>query len=134
MEKIFINATEDTPRVTLDPENNLYELFGRSLPEDAAEFYEPILKWLDEFAATIDSNSSKTELVIKLEYFNTTSSKFLLDIFGKLEDMHADGKNVVIHWYYFEEDIDMKDAGEEFSDLIEVPFEMFTYDYSEHRD
>ena len=126
MDKIYIEGTEDTPQVTLDVDKNVYELNGRSLPEDAAEFYEPILAWLDDFSK---AGQSKMVFTIKLEYFNTTSSKLLLDILIKLEEMHGNGMEVKVHWYYFKDDADMLDAGEEFADLVEVPFEMLSYEY-----
>ena len=126
MEKTFIEGTEDTPRVTLDTDKNVYELYGRSLPEDAAEFYEPILNWLNELST---NKVPKMTFVVKLEYFNTTSSKLLLDILIKLEEMHSDGSDITVHWYYYKDDADMLDAGEEFADLVEVPFEMLIYEY-----
>ncbi len=115
MQLIEIKSTEDTPQVTLNTTANKFELSGRSLPEDAAEFYQPILNWLDEYAK---SPNSETIFEIKLEYFNTASSKLILDVLTKLEDID----NSVIHWYYYEDDEDMEEAGEEFSELIDVEF------------
>ncbi|MDB5273662.1 MAG: hypothetical protein JWO58_2029 [Chitinophagaceae bacterium] len=120
MKAIEIVGTEDTPTILLDKEGNKFELAGRSLPEDAAEFYHPVLQWLTEYAA---NPNPVTELNIKLEYFNTASSKLLLDVLHKVEAL----KGVKIIWYYFSGDDDMQEAGEEFAELIEVPFEFKTY-------
>lgn len=120
MEIINLEGTEDTPKIILDKTNGIYEISGRSLPEDSAEFYQPVLDWLDQYQETPDSN---TEFVFKLEYFNTASSKLILDVLSKLEDI--DG--VTIIWYYHEDDEDMQEAGEEFSELVELPFEFKTY-------
>lgn len=120
MQIIQLEGTEDTPKVQLDKSKAIFEISGRSLPEDAAEFYSPILNWLSEYAGQANS---VTEFVIKLEYFNTASSKLILDVLSKLEEVK--GSKVV--WYYYEDDEDMQEAGEEFSELVDVPFEFKTY-------
>lgn len=124
METIKIQGTEDTPKVTLDKEKEVMEISGRSLPEDVASFYEPILSWLDEYA---QGPNKKTIFNFKLVYFNTASSKLLLDILMKLEEIHEAGHDVLIRWHYPEDDEDMEEAGEEYSDIVDVPFEQVSY-------
>jgi len=124
MNTIKIMGTDDTPTVILDSENEIFEISGRSLPEDVTAFYEPILRWLEEYAS---SPNSKTIFTFKLVYFNTASSKLLLDILMKLEQMHEDGKDMLIRWYYPEDDEDMQEAGEEYADIVDVPFEQVSY-------
>ena len=124
MEVIKIVGTEDTPSVILDAQNDLFEISGRSLPEDVAAFYEPILDWLDRYA---QSPNEKTVFNFKLVYFNTASSKLLLDILLKLEEIYEAGNDVLIRWHYPEDDEDMQEAGEEYSDIVEVPFEQVSY-------
>ena len=72
METIKILGTDDTPNVTLDAENDIFEISGRSLPEDVTAFYDPILNWLDEYAA---SPNEKTVFTFKLVYFNTARDR-----------------------------------------------------------
>jgi len=124
MQAIKIKGTDDTPNVILDKENGIFEISGRSLPEDVAAFYEPILNWLDEYA---EDPLDKTVFNFKLEYFNTASSKLLLDVLLKLEDMYDDGKDVLVRWHYPDDDEDMEEAGEEYADIVEVPFEQVSY-------
>jgi hypothetical protein len=124
METIKIQGTEDTPKVTLDKENEVMEISGRSLPEDVSSFYGPILSWLDEYA---QSPNKKTIFNFKLVYFNTASSKLLLDVLMKLEEIHEAGHDVLIRWHYPEDDEDMEEAGEEYSDIVDVPFEQVSY-------
>ncbi len=121
MEAIKINGTDDTPNVILDAKNNIFEFTGRSMPEDVVAFYEPILKWLEEYG---ESPNNKTNVVFKLEYFNTASSKILLDILMKLENITENGNEVVVQWFYDEEDEDMMEAGEEYSEIVDISFEM----------
>ena len=122
MTNINLEGTEDTPKIILDSTNNIYEISGRSLPEDCAQFYKPILEWLEAL-----SPSGKVDFVFKLDYFNTASSKLILDILNRLEKIKNKGKDVSVTWYYSEDDEDMQEAGEEFSELVEVPFELKAY-------
>ncbi len=124
MDPIIISATEDTPGVRLDAGNDIFELSGRSLPEDVSKFYGPILNWLDEYAK---SPNEQTVFNFKLSYFNTASSKIILDILMKLEGMHNDGKDIVIKWNYPTDDEDMMEAGEEYADIVDVPIELVEY-------
>ncbi len=124
MEVIKIKGTDDTPNVILDAESNIIEFSGRSLPEDVVTFYAPVLQWIEEYAK---SPNPKTEVIFRLEYFNTASSKILLDILLKFEDVLNNGSEVVIQWYFQEDDEDMEEAGEEYSEIVDIPFEMHSY-------
>ena len=124
MEAIKIKGTEDTPNVVLDAASNIMEISGRSLPEDVSSFYGPILNWLAEY---IKSPNPKTVFNFKLVYFNTASSKLILDILMRLEELHNKGGEVLIKWYYPEDDEDMQEAGNEYADIVEVPFEQISY-------
>jgi len=124
MEVIKILGTDDTPTIMLDTANDIFEIAGRSLPEDVVSFYEPVLTWLGEYAA---KPKTKTVFNFKLTYFNTASSKILLDILMKLEEIHNGGHEVLVRWYSPEDDEDMQEAGEEYADIVEVPFEQLSY-------
>ena len=124
MEAIKIKGTEDTPNVVLDAAENVLEISGRSLPEDVSSFYGPILNWLVDYTKT---PNAKTVFNFKLVYFNTASSKLILDILMKLEDLHKKGNDVLIKWYFPEDDEDMQEAGNEYADIVEVPFEQISY-------
>ena len=120
MQILNLEGTEDTPKIILDKGNGIFEISGRSLPEDSAEFYQPVLDWIDEYK---ENTNDSTEFMFKLEYFNTASSKLILDVLSNLEDIEG----VTIIWYFHEDDEDMEEAGEEFSELVELPFEFKTY-------
>ena len=124
MEIIKIKGTEDTPSVLLDKAQNLFEISGRSLPEDVSMFYEPILSWIDEYSA---APNAETVFNFKLEYFNTASSKVILDILLKFEDIYEKGNKIVVKWHYREDEEDMLEAGEEYADIVEIPFEYVIY-------
>lgn len=120
MEIINIKGTDDTPFVTLDKSAGLFQISGRSLPEDVNMFYNPVLTWIDAYT---EAPNAKTEFCFKLEYFNTASSKVILDILLKLEEIVEAGHAVVIKWHYHEDEEDMREAGEEYADIVEIPFE-----------
>ena len=125
MAKISIEGTSKTPTVLFDSDQGVLELKGRSIPENSIEFYKPIVESLDEYAS---GPQALTQVNIQLEYFNTSSSKCILDLFKKLEGIHKGGKEVVINWYYEEDDEDMLEAGEDYQAIIKVPFKMIETD------
>lgn len=119
MEPIILEATPETPSIILDKKNNKFKIEGRSFPEEARSFYKPILKWLKEYA---ENPNEKTDFVVKMEYYNTASSKMLLDIFKTFKEIHENGNEVKIHWHYPEDDEDMLEAGEDYEEILQIPF------------
>ena len=124
MEELIIEGTEDSPQITLDLNANILEISGRSLPEDVNTFYEPILSWIEEYSK---NPLPSTIFNFKLTYFNTASSKVILDILTEFEEMIEEGHQVLVRWYFPDEDEDMQEAGEEYADMVDVPFEMVSY-------
>lgn len=125
MDVIKIPAGDDTPKVILDANEGVFEISGKSFSEDVGGFFEPILNWLDGYART---PNKETVFNLKLVYFNSASSKLLLDILLKLEDIVDDGSKVLIKWYYADDDEDMEEAGEEYEDIVNIPFEHISYE------
>ena len=121
MESLKIDSTEDSPQVTLDKESNTLEISGRALPEDVNTFYEPMMNWIEEYTR---EPLYITVFSFKLTYFNTASSKIILDVLTRFEEMVEDGHKVMVRWYYPEEDEGMKEAGEEYAEMVDIPFEM----------
>ncbi len=121
MESLLIEGTAKTPIVKFDAEQGLIEIKGRSIPENSIEFYKPLVDWLDLYAKLPKTH---TKVNVQLEYFNTSSSKCILDIFKKLESIHKASNDIIINWYYEEDDEDMLEAGEDYESIIRVPFKM----------
>jgi len=124
METLLIEQTDDSPRIILDPVDKIFEISGKSLPEDVLEFYQPVLDWLNAYREKPDS---KTIFSVRLIYFNTASSKMIMDIFLIFEEMVEEGHDVVIKWHSHQKDEDMREAGKEFEEMIAVPYEHITY-------
>lgn len=118
MDNLQIAGSNKTPEISFDSNSGILSISGRSIPENSIEFYKPMLAWMEEFACTKPEN---TTLQIKLEYFNTSSSKCLLDIFKKLETI---GGKCQVEWHYEQDDEDMLEAGEDYEAIVHVPFKM----------
>jgi Domain of unknown function (DUF1987). len=121
MESLLIEGTAKTPTVRFDANQGLVEIKGRSIPENSIEFYKPLVDWLEAYSKEA---KPQTKVNIQLEYFNTSSSKCILDVFKKLETVYKNNREVVINWYYEEDDEDMLEAGEDYESIIRVPFKM----------
>jgi len=121
MEPIQIAGTPKTPTVNFDSAKGVLEIKGRSIPENSIEFYKPLVDWLDEYSKEPTDN---TVVNIQLEYFNTSSSKCILDVFKKLETVHKGENKVKVNWHYEEDDEDMLEAGEDYQSILKIDFEM----------
>lgn len=121
MESLLIEGTAKTPNIRFDGNQGVIEIKGRSIPENSIEFYKPLVDWLDRYA---QNPKTTTKVNVQLEYFNTSSSKCILDVFKKLETIHKANHEVVINWYYEEDDEDMLEAGEDYESIIRIPFKM----------
>ena len=121
MEELVIQSTSLTPGIKFDAVLGQFELKGRSIPENSLEFYQPVYEWLDAY---LESPKEKTVVNVQFDYFNTSSSKCILDILKRIDKLEDMGKDVLIKWFYDENDEDMMEAGEDYSDLLEAPFEI----------
>lgn len=119
MENFYLEETSKTPKLSFDQKTGKFLMSGRSIPENSIEFYRPLFEWLDDY---VKNPSDKTVFDIKLEYFNTSSSKCLVEIFRRLERIN--NNSVVINWFYEEDDEDMQESGEDFREIIDIPIVM----------
>lgn len=121
MENLNLEGSAKTPTVKFNAGEGVLELKGRSIPENSIEFYKPLNDWIDAYGA---SPKAGTTVDIKLEYFNTSSSKCILDLFKKLESLNGKGTEIKVNWYFEEDDEDMEEAGEDYQAIIGLPFNM----------
>jgi len=124
MEAKRIKGTDDSPEVILDKATNEFKFLGKSLPEDVKEFYNPIHDWIDEYVA--DPNE-ETVIEFNMEYFNSASSKQILDILERFSVIAENGKKICVKWHFMADDEDMEDAGESYADIVDMPFELISY-------
>ena len=133
MEKLIIESTANSPRIVLDPESRNFEFSGESRPENVRKFYLPILEWLEAYTAEQDKlrDDERTFGLLcqfNFEYFNSTSAKYILDIFKSLNAISAQGIGLEIKWLYEEDDEDMLEVGQEMSRMSKLSFEYIKSD------
>lgn len=121
MENLTLEGSAKTPTVDFNSAEGTLELKGRSIPENSIEFFKPLNDWVESYGK---SPQAQTEVNIKLEYFNTLSSKCILDFFKKLEVINGKSTNVNINWYFEEDDEDMEEAGEDYGAILNLTFKM----------
>lgn len=124
MKEIYLLATDKTPMVKLSPNGEL-EIAGKSIPEDAEDFFSPVLRWLDEY---INAPAPSTLLSVNLEYFNISSSKRILFILYKLNELVSRNQKVNIKWLYDDQDEDMYEVGQDYAFMVKIPFEFVEID------
>jgi len=116
---IFIKSTSKTPEIEFSVGS--IKLSGRSIPEDAVGFYQPLLKWVGQYVA----NPAKTTMVeFKIDYVNSGSNRFIYKIIKEFDDCFKKGNDVVVNWYYEEDDETIKGLGQDLQTLFDVPFQL----------
>lgn len=121
LESLNIAGTSRTPSIDFNASNGQFEIAGASIPEDTLAFYKEIFNWIDQYTV---SPPFTTVLKINLEYFNTSSSKCLYTIFKKLEGILKGAGKVEVQWYYDLKDTDMFESGNDFMQLVKLPFKV----------
>ncbi|CAG5080724.1 DUF1987 domain-containing protein [Parvicella tangerina] len=111
---VQINQTDKTPFVHLCSENAQFIFDGIILPEDAVEFFSPITKYIGSY---LENPPAESEIICKLEYFNTSASRMLFAMFKAFQDAQHLTKTKVT-WYYDEDDDAMEEVAEEFQEIL----------------
>lgn len=124
-----IEGTEQTPKVILDKENNKFEISGSSFPTKTKEFYARIHAWIDNY---VKEPNDKTEFVFKLDYYDTSSSKMIYELLIKLDKLLDADCEAKVNWLYAEDDVDMREDGEDYSSIVKVPFVFTPYKFTPH--
>jgi Domain of unknown function (DUF1987). len=119
MKSLLFEESGSSPRVELDQIKGVFQIIGKSFPEDVKTFYIPVIEWIQEY---VKEPNPETIFEVSLEYFNTASSKMLLVVLSQLKEIQKQGKVVKVIWSYPENDMEIEDAGTEFSDVINIPF------------
>ncbi len=124
MENLYIVNTESTPLVDFNSETGILTLEGKSVPTEAEVFYKPVIDWLEQY---IEHPNSITKINLKLEYFNIASSKRILFILYKLNDLIEKELQVNVDWLYHKEEDDMLEVGQDFESMVKIPFDFIEY-------
>ncbi len=117
MDVLKIEPTKFVPEISFDPNSNLLEIRGNSYPENTAEFYGPVFAWLEKYLSGPDTGDIVVD--VELTYFNSSSSKVLMNMFDMLEDAAEKGRKITVNWFYDPEDENILEFGEEFQEDFE---------------
>jgi hypothetical protein len=124
MENLIIPGTKTKPSVNFDANSCILEIAGESYPENALEFFKPVYEWLSKY---LNSNSNDITFNFKMIYFNTSSSKAILDILDLIENHYKKNGKISVNWYYEQDDEDIQESGEEFAEGLTVPYKVIAY-------
>ncbi len=125
MEALIINESPQTPSIHFNELSGVMKITGRSIPDQPDEFWQPILSWFDLYLLT---PAKSTTVMINLEYFNITSSKRILFLLYKLNELSENGFAVKVEWLYRDTDEDMYEVGQDYAYMVRVPFEFKMYE------
>lgn len=124
MRDFFINKTFNTPEVELLPAEGIIKIEGRSIPEDPGDFYNTIIEKLEEY---YQNPLEITRLDFRLEYINSGSSKYILELLRTVKRFYENGKDCIVNWYYEEDDESIQELGQHFKNTVQVPFNIIDY-------
>ena len=121
MKSLIFDSSPTTPEVHFNVASGILKIKGRSIPENPEDFYQPLLVWLKTY---FQDPREHTEFHMILEYVNSGSAKFILEIFRMVKDHIAKGLAIHIKWYYEEEDESIEELGQHYTDLLKIPIEI----------
>ena len=124
MEKFEIRGTSKTPTIILDADSGDLLFEGRSNPENASDLYEPVIHWLERYVA---QPAEETHLRMNLDFFNTSSSKYILEVLRKIRYLANKNHAFNVTWMYEEDDLEMVDTAESFEMMTGLRFEKISY-------
>jgi hypothetical protein len=122
---IIIEKTETTPEIILDKENNVFHIKGRSIIENAHEFYAPIYHWLKNY---ILYPNPKTEFFLDIYYLNSSSTLQLMKLFFLFEELKKTGNEIKVIWLYEKDDEMSQERGDELKNAVEIDFELRSFE------
>ncbi|HPW25862.1 MAG TPA: DUF1987 domain-containing protein [Tenuifilaceae bacterium] len=119
LSSLYIKGTSKTPQIDFKP--GMLQVSGRSIPEDAVEFFQPVIGWLEEY---LKNPEPLTRLNLRMEYINSGSNRFIFNLIKMLDEAYLKGHSVLVNWYYEEDDDTIRNLGRDFQALVKVPFKM----------
>ncbi|MGM0497782.1 MAG: DUF1987 domain-containing protein [Bacteroidota bacterium] len=124
-DEVFIKGTVETPEIILNKTDGELKFSGRSMPEDAKEFYNPLKEWIDQYA---NNPAPGTRVVFAYEYFNTASSKMIMEVIEEVKKIGEKDQQLTVEWHYLEDDDDMLEAGEDYEEIVDIKFQYQSYE------
>jgi hypothetical protein len=121
MKNLTLASKVNTPQVDFNVGTGYLLMKGRSIPEDPEKFYDPILQWLNEY---FKQTRQETVLEFRLEYVNSGSSKYIMEMLRRLQKLVKKGKQIRIIWCFETDDESIEDLGEHYKHTVDIPMEI----------
>jgi hypothetical protein len=125
LDEFHLQDTPETPAIHLDKNKGEIKFSGRSMPEDARSFYAPIKEWIKNYSK---NPVEGTHIVFVFEYFNTASSKMIMEVIETIKGITKKDPDLYAEWHYLEDDDDMLEAGEDYEEITGLKFEYVGYE------
>ncbi len=116
LNRLYIKGTSKTPEVDFTP--GVIEISGRSIPEDSVAFYQPLVRWIENY---VENPEKFTKVNFRIEYINSGSNRFIYSILKILDDFYKNGNSISITWYFEEDDDTIKGLGNDLKTFLKVP-------------
>ena len=124
MNDLYLKKSFNSPEVEFISASGELSIEGRSIPEDPGEFFDRLINWLNEYFL---NPVEVTVMNIKLEYINSGSSKYLLEVLRIMKVNHEKGREILLKWFFEEGDESIEELGQHYEQTIQIPFELIEY-------
>jgi hypothetical protein len=122
---IHLIPSEDEPEIILDKAKKIIKFSGTSIPEDPDKLFKPVMNWVIQY---VKSPNSETKIEFRMDYYNSSTARFFVQMLEKFEELNEHYGNVRIIWNYKNDDVVMQERGEDLQAIINIPFEFIVYD------
>ncbi len=122
---IHLIPSEDEPEIILDKAKNILRFSGTSIPEDPDKLFRPVMNWVNQY---VKSPNPETRIEFMMEYYNSSTARFFVEMLEKFEELNEKNGNVRIIWQFRKDDVVMQERGEDLMAIIKLPFEFITCD------
>ena len=124
MDDLYLKKTFNSPEIEFIAESGEINMEGRSIPEDPGEFFERLINWMNEYFL---DPVEETVMNIKLEYINSGSSKYMLELLRIMKINYEKGCKVLVKWFFEEGDESIEELGQHYEQTMQIPFDIIEY-------
>ena len=121
---IHLIPSEDEPEIILDKARHILRFSGTSIPEDPEKLFRPVMNWVNQY---VKSPNPETKLEFIMEYYNSSTARFFVEMLEKFEELNDRRGSVSIIWKCRKDDVVMVERGEDLQAIINIPFKFIEY-------
>ena len=114
-----IPGTKESPLLAFNGETGQFIISGTSISNQSDSIFEGLDAWIDNYLL---SPKDVTQLIIDLDYFDISTSKYLLAVLYKLKVLQKSKKLITVEWHYDAKEDDMLELGQDYEMMVRLPF------------